>query len=104
MRVCGLILVVFSMLLTACDNPFNKKTNWSVTLDKDDKRPYGCYLAFESLKYIFPHSKVSELSSGFRYSSIDEEMASNTDGPSLFIAVGLDFYLTRQELRQLLSF
>ena len=104
MRVCGLILVVFSMLLTACDNPFNKKTNWSVTLDKDDKRPYGSYLAFESLKYIFPHSKISELSSGFRYSSIDEEMASNTEGPSLFIAVGLDFHLTRQELRQLLSF
>jgi hypothetical protein len=86
-----------------CNNPFDKKTKWVVTLKKDDKNPYGSYLSFQSLKYYFPKAKVQSLSGGFRYSNIDGNMHYG-DGTSLLVLLGLDFFISEAEMEQLLLF
>ena len=93
-----------ALFISACTDIIKKKTNWTVTLDKEDKKPYGSYLAYQSLKYFYPQTKISDLSRGFRYSSIDEKMIYDQEGKALLVAVGLDFYLTQTELGQLIAF
>src|SRR4051812_47496398 len=77
---------------------------WRVTLDKEDKRPYGTYLAYQSLKYYFPGATVAPLSRGFRYSSMDNKMKSNNSGHTLMVLEGLDFYVSENEWEELKSF
>lgn len=70
---------------------------WQISLHKDDKRPYGAYLAYESLKYYFPNAVIEPLADGFRYNNMDNNMMVNTGGRSLLILQGLDFYLSDNE-------
>jgi hypothetical protein len=92
-------LIVFS----GCDFFWKKKTNWSVSLDKKDTKPYGGSLAFQSMNSFFPNAVVKSLSPNFRYNSIDQPMMSQ-EKPSMLVAVGLDFYLSQDELKQLFLF
>lgn len=106
-KYSGLHLLLSSFLLlciSGCTLPWNKKTNWNIDLNRKSKNPYGSYLAFESLRLFFPNAKINPLSSGFRYSSINESMIQGPEGKSLFLAVGLDFYLTQTELNHLIKF
>ena len=95
---CLLALSLF--VFSACIQP-KKKINWKVTLDKKDKKPYGAYLAYHSLKYFFPAAKITDLSKGFRYNNL---AASQQDQRTLLIALGLDFYVSQNELEKLIDF
>ncbi len=97
-----LLILSIAVFLSGCQNPFVKKTNWRVSLDKKDKKPYGGFLAFESLKLAYPEAEIHPLSPGFRYSNMDEGMLNGAG--ALFVAVGLDFYLTDYELDRLVEF
>ena len=103
-RIKYCVLGLLIILLSGCYNPLQKKTLWRITLDKKDKKPYGSYLAFESLKYLFPNSDIIPLSSSFRYTAIDEKMMDTRKGRSVFIALGLDFYISEPEIKKLISF
>jgi hypothetical protein len=94
--------IVFLIFLSGC-KPFKSKTNWRVSLDKKDKKPYGSYLNHKSLQLFFPGSRIVDLSSRFRYSNIDQGMVSE-NGKSLLLSVGLDFYITEYELERLVTF
>ncbi len=89
------------VMLCGC---FQKKTNWNVSLDKKDKKPYGGYIAYESAKLFFPGAKTVDLSPGFRYSSIDDKMIYHKGGISLFVSLGLDYNITATELRRLVEY
>ncbi|XZF15459.1 DUF4350 domain-containing protein [Chitinophagaceae bacterium MMS25-I14] len=92
------------MLLTAgCTLP-EKKTDWTVTLQKKDKRPYGGYLAFESVHHYFPQARTEAVNRDFRFSNIDKGMAYHYDSASLLVLTGLDFLLSEHEMTYLLSF
>lgn len=91
------------LLLSSCINQDKGPQRWKVTLKKEDKKPYGTYLAYQSLKYFFPRAKIADLSSGFRYSNITRKMAVGKK-KSLLVAVGLNFYLSEQELQTLMDF
>lgn len=95
-------LLLTSLLYSGCRRDA-KKINWSLSLDKGDKNPYGSYLAYESLKYFFPGSKISSLSQGFRYSNIDYQMKYDS-GTALLVLTGLRFELSDEELEQIMSF
>lgn len=97
--ICLLLLSVFP----SCNFFWKKKTDWSVSLGKEDTKPYGGSLAFQSMNQFFPNAKIKSLSPNFRYNSIDEKMMLQGK-PVLFVAVGLDFYLSQDELKQLLLF
>jgi len=77
---------------------------WRVTLDRQDKRPYGAWLAWESLKYYFPGVLREPLSRGFRYNDIDYRMSYGKYGHTLLVLEGLDFYVSDKEWKALLEF
>lgn len=70
---------------------------WTITLDREDKKPYGAYLAYQSLQYYFPEAKIDALSKSFRYTSISDDMKYNYSGHSLLILEGLSFRLSASE-------
>ena len=96
------LLFVLAFALQACN--FKKQTNWRITLDHEDKKPYGAYLAYQSLKYYFPGVKTEIMSRGFRYNNIDYKMKYDVMGASLLVLAGLDFYIADKELNELLEF
>jgi len=92
-------LLAISML-QGCDG--KKKINWGVSMLKKDKKPYGTYLAYESLKYYFPNAKAEVLSKWFRYNNITDKMKySNT---SLLVLAGLNLYVSDAEMYKLIDF
>jgi hypothetical protein len=52
-------LPVLLLTFTACHLVVKKKLNRRVTLWRQDKIPYGCYIAYENLKYIFPNGDIT---------------------------------------------
>lgn len=54
------ISILFLLLFTFFSCSQEKKTNWSVSLDKKSKDPYGCYIANNSLSAIFPNADLYE--------------------------------------------
>jgi hypothetical protein len=73
-----------------------------VTLDREDKRPYGAYLAYESLKYFFPGTTIEPVTKGFRFTDLGSKMPDS--GRALMIFTGLDFYLSDKEWTELKDF
>jgi hypothetical protein len=90
--------------MSGCTGCRKKKTNWQVTLGKDDKIPYGSYIAFKSLPSYFPKSHIEPFSKGFRYQNMNEAVKDDADSAALLVLTGLDFYLSQEELDQLISF
>ncbi len=43
----------------ACNPVRKKQLNRRVTLWRQDKIPYGCYTAYENLKYVFPNAEIT---------------------------------------------
>jgi hypothetical protein len=97
------LVFLAAILLAGCNLPWSKADKWNVTLNREDKKPYGSYLAFKSLRLYFPEAKVRTLSAGFRYTDV-ERIITAPNQPSLFIALGLDFFVTDEELKGLLLF
>ncbi len=95
-------LILASVCLFACKK--QKKTDWRVTLGKEDKQPYGLYLTRQLLPDIFPEATISDLSQKFRYNNMDAGMTDTANGISLLFAAGLDFYLSRAEYEHLFSY
>jgi hypothetical protein len=89
-----------AVVLSSC---FKKKVNWNVTLDADDKKPYGSYLAYESLKLYFPNIPIQQLSRGFRYDNLEADTYTK-HGKSLLVLLGLDLFISDAELSALLSY
>ena len=79
------------------------KPDWSISLDPADKRPYGSFLAFESLPHFFPDARIDILPSMFRYTSMDKRMYAGK-GPALLVLSGLGFRLSDEELQELIRF
>lgn len=50
-----LLLVVY--IIAQINKP--KPIDWTVTLSKTDKNPYGAYVLYDQLKYIFPKASVN---------------------------------------------
>jgi hypothetical protein len=103
-----LLALLFAVMLLASgckeseEEAESKK--WAVTLSKTDKKPYGAYLAYESMKYYFTGSDIQDISSGFRYTNIDWKLVRNPAGKSLLVLSGLDFYVSEQEWDKLKNF
>ncbi len=53
-----ILLLCAAPLLFSCNPVPQKKLNNRVTLKRSDKIPYGTYVAYENLKYIFPSAEV----------------------------------------------
>ncbi|PZF71954.1 hypothetical protein DN068_15710 [Taibaiella soli] len=83
---------------------FKKKTSWNVTLRKEDKIPYGSYIAYNSLPYYFPSARIEAVSNAFRYENIDGKMVYHDDSAAMVVLNGLSFYATDNEVDNLIHF
>ncbi len=101
-RLLTYCLFVFCLALQGCNKI--QPVNWEVTLNQEDKKPYGSYLSYKSLKHFFAGVEIKTLSTGFRYDNIDVRMKYPADGRALMILNGLSFYISDAELEQLISF
>lgn len=99
-----LLLLTACLLLTSCKVRRKDRSIWTVTLNKEDKLPYGTYLARQSLPYYFPDASIEDLSANFRYTSMDDNMLWQSDGASLLVLSGLNFYVSDDEWTRLKSF
>ncbi|MFI5196298.1 MAG: DUF4350 domain-containing protein [Chitinophagales bacterium] len=100
------IALLLLLTLPGCfkDKRLEELRKWKVTLDRNDKRPYGAWLAYQSLKYHFPDAAIQTLSSGFRYTNMDNEMKYNDNGRTLLILQGFNFFLSEMEWHDLKQF
>jgi hypothetical protein len=53
-----ILLLCIAPLLFSCDALQKKRLNERITLKRSDKIPYGTYVAYENLKYIFPGAQI----------------------------------------------
>ena len=99
------LMLLVMMLFTGCsDEEAKEAEKWRISLKADNKKPYGCYLAYNSLKYYFPDAAISELSGSYRYNNISTSMMQPEEGHNLMVLTGLDLYLSDDEWQQLSDF
>ena len=53
-----IVIAAIAVLLIGNRGRIVRELNERITLRKKDKIPYGCYVAFENLKYIFPDASI----------------------------------------------
>ena len=104
-HICCLCMAV--ALLSGCGDNLKSLDikKWEITLKKDDKKPYGTYLAYHSLKSFFPGAKVIDLSPSYRFASIDYNMQNSaSSGRNLMILSGLSLGVSDKEWDKLKLF
>lgn len=89
-----------TLLLTGKKDEKKKEFDNRVTLKKDDKIPYGAYIAYEHLKYLFPRASI--------FSAKQEpggwDSLSNYDTAQALIIVSPRFYADEFEMKKLVRF
>jgi hypothetical protein len=91
----GAVIVLF---ITA-ENNQPRKLDERITLRKRDKIPYGSYVAFEQLKYLFPSAVISV---NRREPGYWDSLSSFTSGQAL-ITLSAYFNASRKELTRMLK-
>ncbi len=104
-KVPPIAFILFALLFTAsCTDTASDAKKWEVTLKKEDKNPYGTYLAYQSLAQFFPEAKIEALSAGYRYTSMNYSMQYAEDGSNLMVLSGLNFMVSETEWNELKTF
>lgn len=93
-----LLLVLIGLLIGGNGNRFDKR----VTLNKKDKIPYGTYIAFNNLPYLFPHASITINKKAPGYWE-DEVLRYDTSHQSLLI-ITKEFNASNEELQDLFHF
>jgi|LakMenE18May11ns_1017448.scaffolds.fasta_scaffold9830904_2 hypothetical protein len=87
------------MLVMACSQD---STNWKLSLDKNSKEPYGCYIAYQNLTDIFTNAVIKSNDNFFtRIKKINQ---SNSRNKSLVISVTNQFNLSESDLDELMRY
>jgi len=94
-------IILFLTLLCFCAcNPgrTNGRFNKRVTFWRKDKIPYGTYIAYENLPYLFPNADITVSSVSF------SRLAQDGGGKKALIFIGHNADLSPEEINGLLSF
>lgn len=89
-----IILGIFALWLhSGCMKRARPKTDWRVNMSRDNKNPYGLYLAYKSLAQLFPGVKREALKTDYRLTNLGYRMRKDQQ-PSLLVMIGdnLNFY------------
>jgi hypothetical protein len=101
-------LALLSLMAGSCNMSKKKRLNERVTLRKSDKIPYGTYVAYEDLKYLFPLADVTvNQKSPAYYSSFISDYTYSTDSDkrkALYIIITPEFSPDQREYDALLRF
>lgn len=96
-------------VLAGCGSIFSgKKMDERITLRKSDKIPYGTYVAYEELKYIFPDAEISVAKqSPSEYASLLKSYSYNSESKypkALYVIITPEFRPDEKELEALMQF
>jgi hypothetical protein len=99
--ILGLLLLVAVIILFATgSNKKIRKLDERVTLRRQDKIPYGTFVAYRNLKHIFPNASIysNKFEPGFW------DSLSIQDSKQVFIAVCVQFNPDEDEMKKLITF
>ncbi len=105
-RIRYIHMLLLALLLSGCfsDSDQQEAKKWRITFDPQDKRPYGTYIANQSVQYYFPEATFEALPRDFHFNNIDEKLKTNDYGKSLILFAGLDFKVSEDEWTELKDF
>jgi len=98
-------IILFALLsvLSSCSQ--EKKTNWGVSLEKNSKDPYGCYIAYHMLEEMFPGSKVASGRNVFtEINKVLGNKSGGVDSRRLSIVVSRTFHADSLELDKIIRY
>jgi hypothetical protein len=103
------ILFILLPLLAGCGNLGKKKRlDERITLKKGDKIPYGTFVAYEDLQYLFPNAEITtnkESPSSISSFLSDYSYSTQKKPPkALYVIITPEFYPDQQEYDALLRF
>jgi len=92
-------IIVFSVLfilyiVAEINKP--KPVDWSVTLSKKDKNPYGSYIVYNQLKYIFPKADIQSFRTPV-YNQVNNSKETNT----AYFIIGPTLHLPKTDFAEL---
>ena len=105
-RIYYISVILLLLVLPGClsDKDQQEAKKWRITLDPQDKNPYGTYLANQSVKYYFPDAVFEPIPKDFHYDDLGKKLKSEDYDRSLIVFEGLDFKVTEGEWKELLNF
>lgn len=103
-RIIIILGICALWLHSGCDSiQGKKKTSWLVNLSKENKNPYGLYLAYNSLPHLFPGVKTEALRSSYRLTNLGYQLR-RENNKSLLVMIGSSLYFNEGEIDSVLSF
>lgn len=98
--ITGVVITAVILLVFTGNNSRKHQVDQRVTLRKQDKVPYGTYVAYQTMKYLFPEAVVQSDRSepGFW-----DSLSTHEDRQALIIITG-QFNADETEMKKLLAF
>jgi len=98
----GFIIIFSVLFILYIVAEINKPTpiDWSITLSKNDKNPYGGYIVYNQLKYIFPNANIQST----RKSFYQQLKSSEDDHNIVYFIVGDAFRPANSETNRMKNF
>lgn len=96
----GITVTAIILLIFTGSNEKKRVLNERMSFRKQDKIPYGTFVAFENLKYIFPHASISTnvVEPGYW------DSLSNYDEGQVLLIVSPRFYASEFEMKKIIRF
>ena len=98
------LLALLLLCLSACDKG-GKTLNRRISLWRKDKFPYGTFIAYENLKYIFPNANITinkNSPGNFNFNYVSSE--ANTAGRKVYIVIAPRVVPDKYEINALMNF
>jgi hypothetical protein len=96
----GIIVTAAVILIFTGSNDAKRKLDERMSFRKKDKIPYGMYVAYENLKYLFPRASISSNSQEPGYW---DSLYNNEAGQALII-ISPAFYADEFEMKKIIRF
>ena len=96
----GIIVIAAVILIITGGNDRKRTLNERISFRKKDKIPYGTYVAYENLKYLFPKAGISINSKEPGY----WDSLSNYDANQALIIISPLFYADEFEMKKIIRF
>ena len=93
----GLVMLLFA----SCSQ--EKETDWSASMDRNGKEPYGCQIAYQHLNELYPHADIQRGGSIMSYVKSINRKTTNLGGHLIFL-ISTNFWIDSLGMTELNTF
>ncbi len=86
-------------ILASCSNGGNSLPSLTETFSKNDKNPFGTYVAYQHINQLFYHNEIKT-----KKTAAEKYFEDNSDTSSLHINISKSFFLSTSDLEAVLAF